>query len=92
MNKLLIALTTALSLSAFAQAPASTCETQAADKKLAGAAKTSFLKKCERDAAAAAASPDAAKEACEKTAAEKKLAGAAKNSFVTKCVKDAAAK
>jgi len=89
MKKLLIALTAALSLSAFAQAPASTCEAQAAEKKLAGAAKTSFLKKCERDAAAA--SPDAAREACEKTAAEKKLAGAAKNSFVTKCVKDAGA-
>ena len=89
MNKLLIALLAASSLSAFAQAPASTCEAQAAEKKLAGAAKTSFLKKCERDAAAA--SPDAAKEACEKTAAEKKLAGAAKNSFVTKCVKDAGA-
>ena len=58
---------------------------------LAGAAKTSFLKKCERDAAATAPAADAAKEACEKTAAEKKLAGAAKNSFVTKCVKDAAA-
>ena len=32
---------------------AQTCETQAADKKLAGAAKTSFVKKCEKDAAAA---------------------------------------
>lgn len=94
MHKILIALTAALSLSAFAQTPAaaaspSTCEAQAAEKKLAGAAKTSFLKKCEREAAAT--SPDAAKEACGKTAAEKKLAGAAKNSFVTKCVKDAGA-
>lgn len=89
MHKILIALTAALSLSAFAQAPASTCEAQATEKKLAGAAKTSFMKKCEREAAAA--SPDAAQQACEKTAAEKKLAGAAKNSFVTKCVKDAGA-
>lgn len=89
MHKILIALTAALSFSAFAQAPASTCEAQATEKKLAGAAKTSFMKKCERDAAAA--SPDAAQQACEKTAAEKKLAGAAKNSFVTKCVKDAGA-
>ncbi len=91
MNKFLLALLAASSLSAFAQAPASTCEAQASEKKLAGAAKNSFLKKCERDAAAAAPAADAAKEACEKTAAEKKLAGAAKNSFVTKCVKDAAA-
>ena len=89
MNKLLLALIATLSLAAFAQTPASTCDAQAAEKKLAGAAKTSFLKKCERDAAAA--SPDAFKAACEKTATEKKLAGAARNSFVTKCVKDAAA-
>ncbi len=90
MKKLLLALTAALSLSAFAQAPASTCEAQATEKKLAGAAKGSFMKKCEREAGAAA--PDAHKAACEKTAAEKKLAGAAKNSFVKKCEQDAAAK
>jgi hypothetical protein len=89
MNKLLIALTAALSLSAFAQAPASTCEAQAGEKKLAGAAKSSFMKKCEREAATT--TPNAAKAACEKTAAEKKLAGAARNSFVKKCEKDAAA-
>ncbi len=87
MKKILVALSVVLSFAALAQAPAPTCEAQAAEKKLAGAAKTSFMKKCERDAAAA--TPDAAKEACEKTAAEKKLAGAAKNSFVTKCVRDA---
>ncbi|MFM8609371.1 MAG: hypothetical protein ACKOCJ_02755 [Burkholderiaceae bacterium] len=68
------------------------CEKQAADKKLAGAAKNSFLKKCETDAAAAApaAKPSAA-EVCEKQAAEKKLAGAAKNSFMKKCETDASA-
>lgn len=89
MNKLLLALIAALSLSAFAQAPANTCEAQAADKKLAGAAKTSFMKKCEREAGGASA--DAHHAACEKAAADKKLAGAAKNSFVKKCEKDAAA-
>lgn len=51
----------------------------AAEKKLAGAAKTSFLKKCEKDATAT----------CDVTAGEKKLAGAAKSSFIKKCVKDA---
>lgn len=56
-----------------------TCASNAADKKLAGAAKTSFLGKCQRDAAAA----------CDSTAAQKKLAGAAKTSFTKKCVKDA---
>ena len=69
-----------------AHAGTAECEKQAADKKLAGAAKNSFVKKCSADAAPAK-SPAA--EACDKTAAEKKLAGAAKNSFVKKCVKDA---
>lgn len=36
--------------------PAGGCEAAAAEKKLAGAAKTSFLKKCHADSAAAAAS------------------------------------
>lgn len=65
-----------------AQAADSGCEAKATEKKLAGAAKTSFMKKCERDSAAAT---------CDAAAAEKKLAGAAKNSFVKKCQKDAAA-
>ena len=56
-----------------------TCASNAADKKLAGAAKTSFLGKCQRDAAAT----------CDATAATKKLVGAAKTSFTKKCVKDA---
>lgn len=73
----------AASTTAFAAGP--TCEAQAAEKKLAGAAKTSFVTKCEKDAAAGAT------KACETQAADKKLAGAAKTSFVTKCVKDATA-
>ncbi len=64
------------------------CDAAAAEKKLAGAAKTTFLKKCEADKAAAA---PAAPAACEAQAADKKLAGAAKNSFVKKCVADAGA-
>lgn len=64
------------SVSAFAEA---NCTAQAAEKKLAGAAKTSFMKKCEADAAAK----------CDAAAADKKLAGAAKNSFAKKCVADA---
>jgi hypothetical protein len=65
----------------------STCAAQATEKKLAGAAKTSFLKKCEADAAGAAPA-----SACDTTAKEKKLAGAAKTSFLKKCNADAAAK
>lgn len=64
-------------LASFAEGPS--CTASAAEKKLAGAAKTSFLKKCERDAATA----------CNVTAADKKLAGAAKNSFTKKCTRDA---
>ncbi|MGB4066051.1 MAG: hypothetical protein WBK19_19675 [Azonexus sp.] len=63
------------------------CAAQAAEKKLAGAAKNSFMKKCTRDAGAA---PE--NEACAAAAKEKKLAGAAKNSFMKKCAADAAAK
>jgi len=57
----------------------STCKSQAGDKKLAGAALTSFMKKCESDAT----------KTCETSASEKKLAGAAKTSFTKKCVSDA---
>jgi len=70
-----------MSTAAYATNPA--CEAQATEKKLAGAAKTSFTKKCEKDAV------DAATKACTDQAAEKKLAGAAKTSFTKKCVKDA---
>ena len=77
-----------LSMFGFCASPAAfaanpTCDAQAAEKKLSGAAKTSFMKKCEKDAT------DAAKQSCEAQATDKKLAGAAKNSFVKKCVTDA---
>jgi hypothetical protein len=52
---------------------------QASEKKLAGAALTSFSKKCENDA----------RKACEADSKERKLAGAAKNSHMKKCVADA---
>ena len=55
------------------------CKAQAGEKKLAGAAQNSFMKKCETDA----------KSACDKEAVDKKLAGAAKTSFTKKCVTDA---
>jgi hypothetical protein len=60
-------------------APSASCKAQAAEKKLAGAANTSFMKKCQADA----------QKACTTSAADKKLAGAAKNSFTKKCVTDA---
>jgi hypothetical protein len=70
---------------AFAADAKATCEAQAGEKKLAGAAKNSFVKKCVKDAGGAAA---AASPACEKSAADKKLAGAAKTSHIKKCMAD----
>lgn len=67
-----------LPVASFAETTPS-CTASATEKKLAGAAKTSFLKKCEKDAAVA----------CDTAAAEKKIHGAAKTSFTKKCVKDA---
>ena len=70
------------------------CEAKAGEKKLSGAAKTNFVKKCEKDAGAApAAAPAAAvSPACEKAASDKKLAGAAKTSHMRKCMATADAK
>ena len=69
----------ALAGGALAQTAAPSCKAQATDKKLAGAALGSFMKKCETDAAAV----------CDTAASDKKLAGAAKASFTKKCVTDA---
>ena len=63
------------------------CDKKADEKKLAGAAKTSFLKKCEADGGPMAAKDVSA--ACEKSASDKKLAGAAKTSHIKKCESDA---
>lgn len=63
------------------------CEAKAVDKNgkaLAGAAKASFIKKCEKEAGGAA---------CEAKAVDKNgkaLAGAAKSSFIKKCENEAA--
>ncbi len=65
------------------------CEAKAAERKLAGAAKNSFVKKCVTDAGGVVANDVQAM--CEKSAADKKLAGAAKTSHVKKCVADATA-
>jgi hypothetical protein len=78
MRTIILAL--ALTFAATAAQAQVSCSKEATSKNLNGAAKTSFLKKCETDS----------KAACEKKAADQKLSGAAKNSFTTKCVKDAA--
>jgi hypothetical protein len=72
--RVLIASSVTLSLYATdAFAADATCKSQAAEKKLAGAAMTSFMK-CEKDARAS----------CDTSAADQKLAGAAKTSFTKK--------
>jgi hypothetical protein len=64
---------------AAASAQNPTCKAQAAEKKLAGAAMTSFMQKCESDA----------KKSCDADSKAKKLTGAAKSSHMKKCVEDA---
>ena len=83
MKTLVLAITlglmTAAALPSLVHAEGSSCTATVSDKKLAGAAKASFMKKCETDA----------KASCDATAADKKLAGAAKASFTKKCLSDA---
>lgn len=78
MRALILALLMAL-VSGATHAEEGSCSARSAEKKLSGAAKASFMKKCSRDAQAA----------CEVAATEKKLAGAARASFVKKCTGDA---
>jgi hypothetical protein len=69
-----LALAAVISLFAAAPGYAQSCKAVSTDgKALAGAAKTSFMKKCCEDSA--------------KSAEGKALAGAAKKSYVTKCMK-----
>lgn len=79
-KQLLLAALAALSMTAV-HAGSATCEAQATEKKLSGAARTSFMTKCDRDGGA--------QKTCEAQADEKKLAGAARTSFTKKCVRDA---
>jgi hypothetical protein len=77
-----LAMTLLLSSFAIGGAFAQSCETKAVSKDgkpLAGAAKTSFIKKCKADACSGKAV----------SADGKPLAGAAKNSFMKKCETDA---
>ena len=59
-------------------AHAASCDEKASEKKLSGAARNSFVQKCERESAGS----------CAAKAADKKLAGAARNSFIQKCERD----
>jgi hypothetical protein len=61
---------------------ADTCKDRATAKNLAGAALTSFMKKCQADAT----------KSCDTTATAKNLSGAAKTSFTKKCIQTAVGK
>jgi hypothetical protein len=74
-----VVLAAALSVAFAGSAFAVTCKQDTAAKKLAGAAATSHMKKCEADA----------KARCEADSAAKKLAGAAAASHNKKCIADA---
>ena len=66
-----------------ASAPAkSPCDALAADKKLTGAARDSFLKKCNDDASSEI------RAACDAKAADQKLNGEAKRDYVKRCMGD----
>ena len=72
----------ALSVVCTSAMAADSCQSKAVDKnnkKLAGAALTSYMTKCQTDATTT----------CAKQAKEKKLNGAAKTSFTKKCYVDA---
>jgi hypothetical protein len=79
MNRHLLLFAAFCILGAASLAAQPTCDSQAKDKNLAGAALKSFMTKCE----------NVAKSTCQKSAQEKKLAGAAKASFEKKCISDA---
>ena len=87
-KSMLIALISAFAFAGAAQA-ASDCEAKAVSKEgkpLTGAAKSSFIKKCEKEAGGGA------QAACEAKAVSKEgkpLTGAAKNSSVKKCMSEA---
>jgi len=81
MKHLIVTALVAFFASTAVQAANPSCEAKATEKKLAGAAKNSFMKKCEKNAAAA----PSAKDAFAANAADKNLAGAAKNKSTKKC-------
>jgi len=83
MNRIVIGvLLSLLAYGASAQTATPSCKAQAGEKKLAGAALSSFMARCERDA----------KSTCDAYAMDRKLAGAAKSSFTKKCVDDSVGK
>jgi hypothetical protein len=72
----LAVLVSSFAASAYAQGP--TCKAQADEQKFTGAARKTFMDKCEKDA----------NKSCGIAATEKKLKAAARTAFTKKCVTD----
>jgi hypothetical protein len=103
MNKMLVTFVASLfaanlamaQSAAPAAAKSASCSDQAAEKKLAGAAKNSFMKKCEKESGAAKSDgKSAAKSAqqekmksCNKEAKDKNLKGDERKKFMSGCLK-----
>ncbi len=77
LGKLVFVLGLVMSVGAMAEE--TPCNVAAAQKKLVGATKESFLKQCEVSARAS----------CERAANQQNLSGAAKTKFAKKCLYDA---
>ena len=73
MNKLLVIVLTSLLLASTAYATDPGCEAKAAEKKLSGAAKNSFITKCQKDAAVAATAACEAQAAKARRSSEEQL-------------------
>jgi hypothetical protein len=78
----LLLIAVAVGLAGAVHAQDVSCRAAAAEKKLAGAALASFMKKCGANATTT----------CRVTAAANKLSGAARTSFITRCVRNKAGK
>jgi hypothetical protein len=94
-----IAIVFAVVCAASAAQAAPACKDQAADQKLSGAARTSFMNKCTRDAcvdsvkslsgaARTSSLNKCVRDACQARAADRGLNGAARDSFIGRCIKD----
>ena len=91
MKKIMIAAVVSFFAANMAFAADTGCEAKAAEKKLAGAAKNSFMTKCEKDSAAAAPAADKKMtqqnkmKSCNEEAAGKK--GDERKAFMSSCLK-----
>jgi hypothetical protein len=74
----LLLITAAVGLAGAVHAQDVSCRAEAAEKKLAGAARASFMKNCAVNAT----------KVCRVSAGENKLSGAAKTKFTIRCVRN----